>query len=83
MGEIVNLNKFRKGKARADRRRLVAVNRHKFARPRAEVERLDALRDRQEAALDSHLLDDEPDAIDLPGETDARGRDAKTSKDSE
>lgn len=74
MGEIVNLNRFRKGKARSARQQLVAVNRHKFARPKAELLRLDAERARHETALDSHRVTnapdikdgDEPDAGDTP-----------------
>jgi hypothetical protein len=62
MGDVVNLNRFRKGKARAERQQLVAVNRHKFARPKAELLRLDAERTKHEAALDSHRVSDEPDA---------------------
>jgi len=68
MGDVVNLNRFRKGKARSARQQLVAVNRHKFARPKAELLRLDADRTKQDAALDSHILSDEadakPDAVD-------------------
>lgn len=66
MGEIVNLNRFRKGKARTARQQLVAVNRHKFARPKAELLRLDAERARHETALDSHRVVDEPAAGDEP-----------------
>ena len=68
MGDIVNLNRFRKGKDRSVRQQLVAVNRHKFARPKAELLRLDTERAKHEAGLDSHKLtgsgpeidDDEP-----------------------
>lgn len=62
MGDIVNLNRFRKGKAKSARQQLVAVNRHKFARPKAELLRLDAERTKQDAALDSHRLSDDADA---------------------
>lgn len=61
MGDVVNLNRFRKGKARSARQQLVAVNRHKFARPKAELLRLDAERTKQATALDSHRVTDEPD----------------------
>lgn len=62
MGDIVNLNRFRKGKAKSARQQLVAVNRHKFARPKAELLRLDAERAKHDAALDSHRMGDEADA---------------------
>jgi hypothetical protein len=61
MGDIVNLNRFRKGKARSARQELVAVNRHKFARPKAELLRLDAERTKHETALDAHRLAEEPE----------------------
>jgi hypothetical protein len=57
MGDIVNLNKYRKGRQRADRKRLVAVNRQKFARPRADLVKLEADRQRAAQALDGHALD--------------------------
>ena len=60
MGDVVNLNRFRKGKARSARQQLVAVNRHKFARPKAELLRLDAERAKHETGLDSHRVSDEP-----------------------
>lgn len=62
MGDVVNLNRFRKGKARSARQQLVAVNRHKFARPKAELLQLDAERAKHETALDSHRMSDETDA---------------------
>jgi hypothetical protein len=63
MGDIVNLNKFRKVRQRADRKQLVAVNRQKFARPKAdlvklEAERLRAAQVQDGHALDGHALDD-------------------------
>ena len=73
MGDIVNLNSFRKGKAKSARQQLVAVNRHKFARPKAELLRLDAERTKQDAALDSHRLNDGTDA-----KPDAAGGEKKT-----
>ena len=63
MGDVVNLNKFRKGKMREARKQLVAVNRHKFARPKAELVRLDAQRGKEAAALDAHRLDDADDSV--------------------
>ncbi|MEX1107546.1 MAG: DUF4169 family protein [Dongiaceae bacterium] len=57
MGDIVNLNKYRKGQQRAGRKQLAAVNRQKFARPKAELVRLEADRTREAGALDGHALD--------------------------
>ena len=70
MGDVVNLNRFRKGKARSARQQLVAVNRHKFARPKAELLRLDTERAKHEAALDSHRIADEPENDEADAETD-------------
>ena len=63
MGDVVNLNKFRKGKARQARKQLAAVNRHKFARPKAELVKLDAQRGKQAAALDAHRLEESDDSV--------------------
>ncbi|MEX2199916.1 MAG: DUF4169 family protein [Dongiaceae bacterium] len=57
MGDIVNLNKFRKGRQRADRKQLVAVNRQKFTRPKADLLKLEADRRSAAKALDGHALD--------------------------
>ncbi|MDZ4737351.1 MAG: DUF4169 family protein [Rhodospirillaceae bacterium] len=57
MGDIVNLNKYRKGQQRTGRKQLAAVNRQKFARPKAELVRLEADRARESEALDGHALD--------------------------
>ncbi len=75
MGDIVNLNRFRKDKNRTARRKLVAVNRHKFARPKAELLRLDAERAKHEAALDAHRLADEPETGDGKPAADPRTTD--------
>ena len=76
MGDVVNLNRFRKGKDRAVRKQLVAVNRHKFARPKAELLRLDAARAKHATALDAHRLaeTDEPDDGDEGDASPARPR---------
>jgi len=57
MAELVNLNKARKAKARADREAQAGANRAKFGRTKAE-----RLRDEAEAAqarqkIDSHRMD--------------------------
>jgi hypothetical protein len=57
MGDIVNLNKYRKVRQKADRRQLVAVNRQKFTRPKADLVKLEADRRSVAKALDGHALD--------------------------
>ena len=57
MGDIVNLNKYRKVRQKADRRQLVAVNRQKFARPKADLVKLEADRRSAAKALDGHALE--------------------------
>ena len=57
MGDIVNLNKYRKVRQKADRRQLVAVNRQKFARPKADLLKLEADRRSAAKALDGHALE--------------------------
>lgn len=56
MGKIVNLNKFRKSKQRDDRKQLVALNRQKFGRPKAELVRLEGQRSRDATLLEAHRL---------------------------
>ena len=56
MGDIVNLNKYRKGQQRSGCKQLAAVNRQKFARPKAELVRLEADQARAAEALDGHAL---------------------------
>ncbi|MCG5243739.1 DUF4169 family protein [Azospirillum doebereinerae] len=58
MGDVVNLNRFRKTRERAERAKEADANRVRFGRTKAEK-----LRDRQEAergtqALDGKKLDD-------------------------
>jgi hypothetical protein len=62
MGDLVNLNKYRKAKQRLDDHRQATINREKFGRSKAETER-----DRRERRLDDKTLDDrkiEPDSSD-------------------
>ncbi|MFD2233602.1 DUF4169 family protein [Phaeospirillum tilakii] len=59
MGEIINLNRARKAKARTEREAQAAANRRAFGRTRAEREADAAERRRQAAELDARRL--EPD----------------------
>ena len=58
MGEIVNLNRYRKAQARAERERQAEENRVRFGRPKAETQarRLEEERDRRD--LDGKKRDD-------------------------
>ncbi|HTH98510.1 MAG TPA: DUF4169 family protein [Stellaceae bacterium] len=57
MGEIVNLNKFRKAKSKAEAQRLAASNRTKFGRTKAEKSAKDIETHREERDLDGKRLD--------------------------
>lgn len=59
MGEIINLNRARKAKARTEQEAQAAANRRAFGRTRAEREADAAERRRQAAELDARRL--EPD----------------------
>jgi hypothetical protein len=58
MGDIVNLNRVRKARARAEREKQAEENRVRFGRPRAETERLNQERDLRERELDGHKRED-------------------------
>lgn len=65
MGDVVNLNKYRKERARAESRGRAAGNRVRHGRSKAERKLADAERERGEKMLDRHLKDsseDEPPA---------------------
>jgi len=57
-GDIVNLNKARKAKARIEKEMQAAENRIKFGRKKSEKEKAAALTQKQHSHLDSHKLDD-------------------------
>lgn len=59
-GAPVNLNKFRKAKAKAGKTALAETNRAKFGRTKAQKD-VDAARSKQAAkSLDGHKLDPNP-----------------------
>lgn len=63
MAEIINLNKARKARDKADAKVRAATNRAEHGVPKAERERSDAERDRRNHALDGARIerpDDEP-----------------------
>ncbi|NWE52764.1 DUF4169 family protein [Brevundimonas sp. P7753] len=61
MGEIVNLNKARKARDKAEAKRTADANRLTFGRTKAERQTTQKERDRGAARLDGHRLDDAKD----------------------
>lgn len=59
MGEIVNLNRARKTRDKADAKRTAEVNRTAFGRSRLEREAADREREKAKIALDGHRRDDD------------------------
>jgi len=58
MGEIVNLNKARKARDKAEAKRTADANRLTFGRTKAERQTTQKERDRDAARLDGHKLDE-------------------------
>ena len=58
MGEVVNLNKARKARDKAEARRAAEANRLTFGRTKAERQTTQKERDRDTAKLDGHKLDE-------------------------
>jgi hypothetical protein len=58
MAEIVNLNRLRKAKARADKDQQAEANRVAFGRTKAEKQAERQRAERQRAALDGKKLED-------------------------
>ena len=56
MGDLVNLNKFRKAKQRRTEETQAGINREKFGRTKAETKRDRKTRERGERALDGSKL---------------------------
>jgi len=61
MGDLVNLNRYRKSKQRKAEDRRAAMNREKFGRSKAETEREAKLRGQAEKALEGKKLEDAED----------------------
>ena len=57
MGEVINLNKARKARDKAEARRAAEANRLTFGRTKAERQTTQKERDRDTANLDGHKLD--------------------------
>lgn len=67
MGDVVNLNRFRKRKARAERQKKAEVNRRLHGRTKAERAREDQQKQRLTRAVDGAKLSP-PDQAALDGE---------------
>lgn len=61
MADPVNLNRFRKAKARADDKAKAVENRVAFGRTKAEKSLADARRDKAARELDARKRDGKPD----------------------
>jgi hypothetical protein len=61
MGDLVNLNKFRKAKQRRVEEDQAAINREKFGRTKADTKQAREARERAEKALEDKKLVDEAD----------------------
>ena len=59
MGEVINLNRERKRRQRAEKQKLAAVNRKKHGRKKGERARDAASADQEARKLDGHLIDDQ------------------------
>jgi hypothetical protein len=57
MGDLVNLNKYRKTKQRRESDRQAAINREKFGRNKAETDRERLLRRQSDQAIEGKKLD--------------------------
>ena len=59
MSDVVNLNRFRKKKARAEKETRAEENRVKYGRHKNDVAKVTAEKNKQEKFLDSHERDSE------------------------
>jgi hypothetical protein len=58
MGDVINLNRFKKQKARDDRARGADANRVKFGRTKAEKKLKEAEKNLAEKTLDGHKVEE-------------------------
>lgn len=63
MGKVINLNRYRKQKAKADRRKQADVNRRLHGRTKAEVAREALQKQRLTHALDGAKLEGDTSAV--------------------
>jgi hypothetical protein len=60
MGDVINLNKLRKARARRDATETAAANRVRFGRTGAEKAKAKAEAEREARRIDGHALEDRP-----------------------
>ena len=72
VGNVVNLNRFRKRKAKADRRKQAEVNRRLHGRTKAEVAREELQKKRLTRAVEGAKLEDPERAQELSEDSDPR-----------
>ena len=61
MGEVVNLNQYRKKRERLERKKAAAANRVRFGRRKEDVKRSKRERERERTELDAKALKDSDD----------------------
>lgn len=61
MGDVVNLNRYRKARKARDEKSAAAINRIKFGRNKAELRELDKRRDSAERDLDGKTMGPKPE----------------------
>lgn len=66
MGDVVNLNRYRKARDRRERAENAEANRAKFGRTKHERTRLQIESRRENAELEGKLLEDKSDRTDEP-----------------
>ena len=83
MGDIVNLNKYRKQKAKAERDKLADQNRRLHGRTTAERSREELQKQNLTRGLEGNRLDRKRDLVssDDPGDADAQAASEETEPD--
>lgn len=66
MGEVINLNQYRKQRERQEKKKSAAVNRIRFGRRKDEVSRSKVERERERAEHDGKVLRDHAETDDAP-----------------
>lgn len=73
MGELVNLNQYRKKRERLQRKKSAAANRMRFGRPKDETIQSKKERVRDDTELDGKQLSDQPNTRTDPDDTPETG----------
>jgi hypothetical protein len=66
MGDVINLSRYRKAKARAEKEQKAEANRARHGRTRVEKQTVERELDRQSAELDGKRLDSADDGPQSP-----------------